>query len=66
MTNNSTIIFNGFLNLTGEEKKEVLQQIENYYKKETPEKRQINEEFQERTKRIMGPLSSAVCPACGK
>ncbi len=66
MTNNATLVLNGFLKLTETEKQEVLTEIGNYQRKDYFEKGRMNEDLNERTKRIMGPINSGTCPACGR
>ncbi len=66
MTNNSTLVLNAFLKLSESEKQEVLTEIENYKRKDWFEKGRMNEDLQERTKRIMGPVNSGGCPICGR
>lgn len=66
MTNAAVIVMNAFLKLSEAEKKEVLSEIKKYDEKGYVEKGSMNEDFRERTKRIMGPLSTQTCPTCGR
>lgn len=66
MTNKATLVVNAFLKLSELEKQEVIVEIDSYRRKDYLEKGRMNEDFSERTKRITGPVSSAVCQFCGK
>lgn len=66
MTNNVTLVLNGFFKLSEAEKQEVLTEIDNYKRKDYFEKGQMNEDLNQRTRRIMGPISSGTCPSCGR
>ena len=66
MTNNSTLVFKGFLELTDEEREEVIDAINDFYKKDFSTKRNIQESLQEKTASIiLGPTGGG-CPCCGR
>lgn len=65
MTKKSEFVFNGWLNLTDSEKKEVLKEIENYIDVSDFSKRLIIEKYKKRADIITGPLGST-CPCCGR
>ena len=66
MTNKVTVLFNAYLKLSDAEKDEFKQQLRDYDGKGSFEKGQLNERFNEQTKRIMGPTSGFTCQLCGK
>jgi hypothetical protein len=66
MTDNAVLVLNAFFKLSDADKKEVIIELEIYERKDWFQKGQMNEDFQERTKRIMGPVNSAGCPICGR
>lgn len=65
MTNKQLVVLKGLLELTEDEKKEVIREALNNQTKTFSEKRSLNESF-EKAQRVMGPLSSASCPCCGR
>lgn len=60
MTRNSELVFDGWLRLTENEKKEVLEEINKFQNLGYLEKRTIIER-----KIVTGPIGS-ICPCCGR
>jgi len=65
MTNKQLVVLKGLLELSEDERKEVIKEASNNQTKTFSEKRTLNESF-EKAQRVLGPLSSASCPCCGK
>jgi hypothetical protein len=65
MTNKQLVILKGLLELSENEKKEVIKEALDYETKTFSEKRSMNESF-EKAQRVMGPINSASCPCCGR
>lgn len=65
MTNKQLVVLKGLLDLTDEERNEVVQEALNNKTKTFSERRSLNELF-EKAQRVMGPISSSSCPCCGK
>ena len=65
MTNKQLVVLKGLLELTEDERKEVIREALNNQTKTFSEKRSLNESF-EKAQRVMGPLSSSSCPCCGR
>jgi len=66
MTNKVAVLFNSYLKLSSSEQEELKQLIRDYDGKSYFERGQLNERFNDQTKRIMGPTSGFTCPTCGK
>lgn len=65
MKDNVRFVFNGWVNLTASEKRELAEAI-NEYEDMSPEKKRIKE-LQESVKGIdLGPLSTITCSCCGR
>ena len=65
MTNDQLVVLKGLLDLTEEQRNEVIREALNNKTKTFSEKRSLKESF-EKAQRIMGPLSAATCPCCGR
>lgn len=65
MTNKQLVVLKGLLELTEEERNEVIKEALGNKSKTFSEKSSLNESF-EKAQRIMGPLSSTSCPCCGR
>ena len=66
MTVKATLVVNGFLKLTEEEKGEVVAEINKYYKGNQTERRSLENFSIERTAGvILGPTRGS-CPCCGR
>jgi hypothetical protein len=65
MNSKQLVVLKGLLELSADERKEVIREAQNNETKTFSEKRSLNESF-EKAQRIMGPLSSASCPCCGR
>lgn len=65
MTNKQLVVLKGLLELSGDERKEVIREALNNETKTFSEKRSLNESF-EKAQRIMGPINSSSCPCCGR
>lgn len=65
MTNQQLVILKGLLELSAEEKKEVIKEALDYETKGLSEKRSLKEYF-EKAQRVMGPINSTNCPCCGR
>jgi hypothetical protein len=65
MTDKQKVVLKGLLELTYQERREVIKEaIENETRTFT-EKRSLNESL-EKASRIMGPVSGLDCPCCGR
>lgn len=65
MTNKQLVVLKGLLELTEEERREVIREALDNKTKTFSEQRNLNENF-EKAQRVMGPLSSLSCPCCGR
>jgi hypothetical protein len=65
MTNNQLVVLKGLLELSTEERREVIRELQSNETKSFSEKRSLNESI-EKAQRIMGPITSSSCPCCGR
>jgi hypothetical protein len=66
MTNNTTVVLNGFMKLTAAEKQELIEAINGFYQKNDLQKGMMNESLSAETRKILGPTSGNVCRCCGR
>lgn len=63
LTEKVLLVFNGFLSLSHDERQQLVNMLNNYYKLQGAGK----SELETACKRVaLGPLSSNPCPCCGK
>lgn len=62
MNKKTTQVFIGFLNLTDQEKNELIDQINRYQEGNSIVRKSLKETF----RLELGPVSSSNCPCCGK
>ena len=66
MSSKTTIVINGYFNLSREEKNEVIIKINEYEKGTDLEKSILTEDFDKIAERVVsGPLDGS-CPCCGR
>lgn len=65
MTDKQAVVLKGLLELTEEERNEVIREALGYKTKTFSEKFRLDETLN-KSRRIMGPLGSSTCPCCGK
>ncbi len=65
MTDKQKVVLKGLLDLTPEERREVIMEAQNYQTKTFSERSFLDESLN-RAKRIMGPTSGNNCPCCGR
>jgi hypothetical protein len=63
MNKKTEIVFRGFLELSVTERSELVDAINDYFKKDYLERRSVEEAYKSV---VLGPLSSNVCPCCGR
>lgn len=63
MNEKTNLVFKGFIELTGSEKSDFVDALNDYYKKNTKERTELAQVYKRVT---LGPLSSATCPCCGR
>ena len=62
MTDKQKSVLKVILELSDEERREVIREAQSFETKSFSEKRSLNESFG----RVLGPTSSLTCPYCGK
>lgn len=65
MTDKQKVVLKGLLELSQEERREVIRESQNYETKTFSEKSSINESLH-KASRVLGPTSGTSCPCCGK
>lgn len=65
MTSKQLVVLKGLLELSVEERREVIREAQNIETKTFSEKRSLNESF-DKAQRVMGPINSSPCPCCGR
>lgn len=66
MTDKATLVLNGFLKLNETEKREVVDEINNYFKADQTRKNSMCESFRRKSAGVvLGPTSGS-CPCCGR
>lgn len=66
MTNQATLVLNGYMKISMQERTEVRNAIEQFERNDNSEKIRRRDSLNEQVKRIMGPTSSGYCSACGR
>ena len=56
----------GFMRLSEKEQNEVIEEIDNFNRKDSNGKKVLKEQFTERAAIHLGPTSTGGCPCCGK
>lgn len=64
MTIEQKMVLNGLMNLSSDERDEVIEIVKKIDNITLPEQRTFSKSLRESYK--LGPLSSVVCPSCGK
>ena len=65
MTDKQKVVLKGLLELSLEERNEVIKEAQTYLTKSFSERLNVNEALN-KASRVLGPTSSNTCPCCGR
>ena len=61
----ASVVLNGFINLTPEQKQQFIIQFNAYLEASNDEKEKLKENFKKRADLTIGPHGAGGCPCCG-
>jgi hypothetical protein len=66
MSKETDKIIAGFMRLNSSDQSIIIKEINEYLKKDYPDRRALKESFEKRAGIDLGPLNQGGCPCCGK